>query len=46
MRKDANRRRYVYQNLLARADEVIETWRTVRYWHLADMRLCTAHVRF
>ena len=27
-------------------DPVGDEWRNVRFWHKADMSLCTAHVRF
>jgi len=33
-------------SLLARADEVIENFRNVRYWHKADMDLCAAMSAF
>ena len=33
------------QSLLATADEVIDRL-DVRYWHLADIGLCVAHVCF
>ena len=33
-------------SLLVRADEVIDECGYVRYWHKADIPLCTAHVRY
>ena len=33
-------------SLLSRADETNRIRRDVRYWHLADIPSCTAHVRY